>query len=49
MGYAGSRPAQLALALAPDVLGHDRLAVRLHQQLKFKLVGRLPRDGWSLT
>jgi hypothetical protein len=40
---------QLALALAADVLGNNKLAVRLHPQLKFKLVGRLPSDSWSLT
>jgi hypothetical protein len=48
-GYAGSGPAQLALALAADVLGNDEQAQRIYQDLKFKLVGRLPHDGWSLT
>jgi hypothetical protein len=47
--YAGSGPAQLALALAADVLGDDEQAQQVYQNLKFKLVGRLPRDGWSLT
>jgi hypothetical protein len=48
-GYAGSGPAQLALALAADVLGDDDRAQDVYQQLKFKLVGRLPKDGWMLT
>jgi uncharacterized protein DUF6166 len=48
-GYAGSGPAQLALALAADVLGDDEAAQDVYQDLKFKLVGRLPHDGWSLT
>jgi hypothetical protein len=48
-GYGGSGPAQLALALAADVLQDDDLALDLHQRLKFKLVGRLAKDGWALT
>lgn len=48
-GYAGSGPAQLALALAADVLGDDDRALDVYQQLKFKLVGRLPDDGWALS
>jgi hypothetical protein len=48
-GYGGSGPAQLALALAADVLGDDEQAQRVYQDLKFKLVGRLPHDGWSLS
>jgi hypothetical protein len=48
-GYGGSGPAQLALALAADVLGDDEKAEDLHQRLKFSLVGRLPEEGWTLT
>lgn len=48
-GYGGSGPAQLALALAADVLGNDEAAQRVYQRLKFRVVGRLPADGWSLT
>jgi hypothetical protein len=47
--YAGSGPAQLALALAADVLGDDERAQDVYQRLKFKLVGGLDREGWSLT
>jgi Family of unknown function (DUF6166) len=48
-GYGGSGPAQLALALAADVLGDDEKAQDIYQQLKFKLVGGLPDQGWNLT
>jgi hypothetical protein len=48
-GYAGSGPAQLALALAADVLGDDERAQDIYQRLKFKVVGRLPHGGWVLT
>jgi len=48
-GYAGGGPAQLALALAADVLGDDDAARNVHQKLKFKLIGRLPQDGWTLS
>lgn len=48
-GYGGSGPAQLALALLADVLADDERALRLHQHFKFKVVGGLPHEGWSLT
>jgi hypothetical protein len=48
-GYAGSGPAQLALALLADALGDDRKALRLMQDFKFRVVGRLPREGWELS
>jgi hypothetical protein len=48
-GYGGSGPAQLALALAMDVLGDADRAQRVYQTLKFKLVGRLPDHGWELS
>src|SRR5947207_4601958 len=48
-GYGGSGPAQLALALAADVLGDDEAALGVYQRLKFRVVGRLPQDGWTLT
>ncbi|MBN9519875.1 hypothetical protein J0H58_15340 [bacterium] len=47
--YGGSGPAQLALALAADVLGDDEAALGVYQRLKFRVVGRLPADGWTLT
>jgi hypothetical protein len=48
-GYGGSGPAQLALALAADVLGNDERAQDAYQRLKFKLIGGLPHEGWVLT
>lgn len=48
-GYDGSGPAQLALALAADVLGDDEAALGVYQRLKFRVVGRLPAGGWTLT
>jgi hypothetical protein len=48
-GYGGSGPAQLALALAADVLGDDEKAQDVYQRLKFKLVGGLPEQDWQLS
>jgi hypothetical protein len=48
-GFGGSGPAQLALALAADVLGDDDKAQEVYQRLKFRLVGGLPDEGWVLT
>jgi len=47
-GYSGSGPAQLALALAADVLHDDERAVRVHQHLKRKLIANLDGD-WTLA
>jgi hypothetical protein len=48
-GYSGSGPAQLALALAADVLGDDDRAQDVYQRLKDKLIAGLPPEGWVLT
>ena len=48
-GYAGSSPAQLALAILADHLADDSAALRLYQDFKFSVIARLPRDGWTLT
>jgi hypothetical protein len=48
-GYSGSGPAQLALALAADVLGDDDRAQAVYQPLKFKLIGKLPHEEWVLS
>lgn len=48
-GYAGSGPAQLALALAADALGDDERAQEVYKRLKVRLVGGLPNEGWTLT
>lgn len=47
-GYGGSGPAQLALALAADLLGNDEKAQDVYQRLKFRLIGGLPHEGWEL-
>ena len=47
-GYAGSGPAQLALALCADVVGDER-ALRIFQQFKFRHVGVWHREGWRYT
>jgi uncharacterized protein DUF6166 len=47
-GYGGSGPAQLALALLADVIDDDE-ALALHQDFKFRLVGRMPHGGFTLT
>ena len=49
MGYAGSGPAQLALALCADALGNDKLAQRVYQDVKFKLVSRIEGDRFEFT
>jgi hypothetical protein len=44
-GYAGSGPAQLALALLLDYFNGDReRALSLYQDFKFKVIARLPMD-----
>lgn len=49
-GYAGSGPAQLALALLADALGDDEMAVHLHQRFKFAHVAQWKREvGWHLS
>lgn len=49
-GYAGSGPAQLALAILADATGDDLTAAALHQKFKFERVATLRRDkDWSMT
>jgi hypothetical protein len=49
-GYAGSGPAQLALAILADALGDDQAALRLHQRFKFRIICALKRDSpWLLS
>lgn len=48
-GYGGSGPAQLALALAADLLDDDEAALDYYQRLKFRVVARLSADHWTLT
>lgn len=48
MGLRRQWPAQLALALAADLLGDDERAQNIYQRLKFKLVGGLPHEAWEM-
>ena len=48
-GYAGSGPAQLALALVADATGDDGLAQRVYQEFKFKFVAGWEGDTWAIT
>lgn len=48
-GYGGSGPAQLSLALACDALGDVERARRVYQELKWRVIARLPRDAWQLS
>lgn len=47
-GYAGSGPAQCALAILAHATGDGQQALRLHQQYKAAVVAHLPRD-WKLS
>src|SRR3989304_1690171 len=48
-GYGGSGPAQLALAILADHFGNDDYAQKLYQDFKFRTIGRLNADEWTLT
>jgi hypothetical protein len=48
-GYAGSGPAQLALALLADATGDDDFAVEHHQAYKFDRLVELDRTEWEMT
>jgi Family of unknown function (DUF6166) len=49
-GYAGSGPAQLALALLADYLGDDETAQQHYQDFKFKVIARLPQgEPFTIT
>lgn len=46
-GYAGSGPAQLALAMAADATGDDQLALRVYHRLKREIVVGMA-DRWMM-
>lgn len=49
-GYAGSGPAQLALALLLDATGDEAVALEHHQAFKDRFVSRWPcPGGWTLS
>lgn len=47
-GYAGSGPAQLALALLA-LVADDETAIEYHQQFKLGVIAGLPERGWRTT
>ncbi len=47
-GYAGSGPAQLALAILYSFLNDPEKAVRYHQKFKSMVIAGLPQEGWEL-
>ncbi|HEY5233255.1 MAG TPA: DUF6166 domain-containing protein [Verrucomicrobiae bacterium] len=49
MGYGGSGPAQLALAILADHLDDDREAFNFHHRFKWAIIAELPGRGWRLT
>jgi hypothetical protein len=48
-GYAGSGPAQLALAILADHCASDTEAFNYHHRLKWAVIAELPRRHWTLT
>jgi Family of unknown function (DUF6166) len=48
-GFSGNGSAQLALALAADVLGDDGRAQEVYQRLKLRVVAGLPDKSWTLS
>lgn len=48
-GYAGSGPAQLALAIVADHCQDDERALNLYQRFKWAVVAELPHREWILT
>ena len=47
-GYAGSGPADLALALCADALGAVDPALEVYQEFKFLVVAGLPWAEWTM-
>lgn len=47
-GYAGSGPAQLALAILLRAGLSNAAAVALHQQFKFDVIARLPQADFTM-
>ena len=48
-GYAGSGPAQLALAILADHCGNNEKALNLYQRFKWEVIAELPHREWILT
>lgn len=48
-GYAGSGPAQLALAILADALDDDTRALALYQRFKFAAIVNISGDSFVIT
>lgn len=48
-GYAGSGPAQLALAMLAAVLGDDAAALELYQDYKAQFIAGISVDNWQIS
>lgn len=48
-GHGGFGSAQLALAILAHHTGDDPLALELYQQFKWRVISRLPHEGWALA
>jgi len=48
-GYAGSGPAQLALAILADHCEDSERALNFYQRFKWRIVANLPDRSWTLT
>jgi hypothetical protein len=48
-GYCGSGPAQLALAICADYLQDDKLALKVYQYFKDKVIAAQPKQGFVLS
>lgn len=48
-GYAGSGPAQLALAILIDATADQETTMRLYQRFKAEIIAPIPRGGFEIT
>lgn len=49
-GYLGSGPAQLAFAILLEHTGDPQLAIKLHQEFKFRVITNFSMESsWELT
>ena len=47
-GYAGSGPAQLALAILADHSNDNERALNFYQRFKWRVIANLPDNSWTL-
>lgn len=48
-GYGGSGPADLARSIVGDLIGERDPSARLYQEVKFRLIATMPREGGEIT